>query len=75
MQHSQIRKHLNSQAAEFREFNLKKVAMRGLLLKHLHAAQDGSNTKMVQANLRSGIFVRWYEYVHNYMPKVRLAQL
>ena len=63
------------QAEQFRAFQLKRVAMKGLILKHLHAAVDGSHTKMIQSNLRSTLFVRWYEYVHDYLPKSRLANL
>lgn len=44
------------------------------MMNKLHKAEAGNVYRCVQANLRGSIFVRWYNYVHDYLPKLATAK-
>ena len=45
------------------------------MMNKLHKDEASNLTQCVQSNLRGTIFARWYNYIHDYLPKLAAAKL
>jgi hypothetical protein len=57
------------------EFRLLKKSLKGLILKYISYAQIGEKVKLMFASRRQRLFKRWFDYVHNCIPKLKRADI
>ena len=73
-QHKIFKNHRERQAVDFNTFQLKKSCLKALLMHKISKAQSGNLTQCVRSNLRSAIFIRWFNYIHDFLPKKKIAE-